>query len=312
VILMSVVSPSLASQSCLSTYPPGCHCHMDSCLEAARLTHLQQEIEEAEAARLATTEATTASKGPTTTLEDATTTEPVTTTTPLGGLEHLLRGSGLRAREPEVRAGSRGIHLEGFNARLCDCSDRLPETIAVEVIISNRFWNPAFGDQKSALWKETQRVVSTEVQLLLSSTKARLAHDGLWQGVKATRFSSYFGLVKAFLNVNLTESHFDNHIQLQDQLRESLTKYRTFEGQGVFGNKFRGFSKGDYDMDSISTRRLEPVQSIFTVTSSTVKKEVDHSDAVDATRMLTAGIGLVLLIFSCAICARISRFALWC
>ena len=69
----------------------------------------------------------------------------------------------------------------------------------------SRFWNPAFGDQKSALWKETQRVaqsyninnsilyqhhhlngqvVSTEVQLLLSSTKARLAHDGLWQGVK--------------------------------------------------------------------------------------------------------------------------------
>ena len=69
----------------------------------------------------------------------------------------------------------------------------------------SRFWNPAFGDQKSALWKETQRVaqsyninngilhqhhylngqvVSTEVQLLLSSTKARLAHDGRWQGVK--------------------------------------------------------------------------------------------------------------------------------
>ena len=69
----------------------------------------------------------------------------------------------------------------------------------------SRFWNPAFGDQKSALWKETQRVaqsyninnsilyqhhhlngqvVSTEVQLLLSSTKARLALDGLWQGVK--------------------------------------------------------------------------------------------------------------------------------
>ena len=28
VILMSVVAPSLASQSCLSTYPPGCHWHI--------------------------------------------------------------------------------------------------------------------------------------------------------------------------------------------------------------------------------------------------------------------------------------------
>ena len=28
VILMLVVSPSLASQSCLSTYPPGCHWHI--------------------------------------------------------------------------------------------------------------------------------------------------------------------------------------------------------------------------------------------------------------------------------------------
>ena len=73
-------------------------------------------------------------------------------------------------------------------------SKELPETIAMEVIISNRFyliklmtfmlmmmrflslmsmimiindyhgywssryWNPAFGDQKSGLWKETQRV----------------------------------------------------------------------------------------------------------------------------------------------------------
>ena len=30
-----------------------------------------------------------------------------------------------------------------------------------------RFWNPAFGDQKSALWKETQRVTKTFVIIIL-------------------------------------------------------------------------------------------------------------------------------------------------
>merc|ERR1712130_632187 len=167
----------------------------------------------------------------------------MTTTTTLGGLEHILRGSGLRSRAPEVVAGVRGVQIAGRMVRLCDCSDQLPETIAMEVIISNRFWNPAFGDQKSALWKETQRVVSTEVQLLLASTRARVAQEGLWQGVQVTRFSSYFGLVKVFLNVNLTEPHFDNHIQLENQLRAALVRYRNFYGKGVFGTEYRGFSK---------------------------------------------------------------------
>ena len=64
------------------------------------------------------------------------------------------------------------------------------------------------------------------------------------------RYRNFYGKVGMFYNNNIVEPPI-KIFKFLTIMRVSKNKFF----QGVFGTEYRGFSKGDYDMNSISTRQ---------------------------------------------------------
>ena len=154
---------------------------------------------------------------------------------------------------------------------LCDCSDILPESVKMSVVISNKIWNPLLADQRSALYREAKHVVEHEVQLLLNSTDAKVskkrAKDLARQKVEVevAEFVPLGGHAAALLGINMTESHFDNHITVENYFISAVRLYNNYTGTGVFGQEYRWYQKNIYDVLTVIASRDLPVDAVVAV-----------------------------------------------
>ena len=173
-----------------------------------------------------------------------------------------------------------GVNI-GKNISLCDCKSSLPEIVNMSVVLSD-IWNPLLDDQRSALFREAKHVVETEVGLLLNSTRAKVSKGRARQQarqkveVELTKFISMKGFVCAHLDINMTESHFDNHIAVENYFIEAVRLYDTFTGTGVFGKTFRWYKKNTYNVLTVTCARDLP-RDAGVVLEVTDVEEVEES-----------------------------------
>ena len=182
----------------------------------------------------------------------------------------MLDGSDIVAKKAVLEPAQWGVNIDK-TISLCDCSDILPEIVMMSVVISNKIWNPLLADQRSALYREAKYVVEREVQLLLNSTDAKvskkrgkhLARQKVEAEVK--EFVPLGGHTAALLGINMTESHFDNHITVENYFIAAVRLYNNYTGTGVFGQEYRWYQKNIYDVLNVMASRDLPVDALMAI-----------------------------------------------
>ena len=143
----------------------------------------------------------------------------------------------------------------------------------MSVVISNKIWNPLLADRRSALYREAKHVVENEVQLLLNSTDAKvskkrakdLARQKVEVEVEVAEFVPLGGHAAALLGINMTESHFDNHISVENYFIAAVRLYNNYAGTGVCGQEYRWYQKNIYDVLTIIASRNLPVDAVAAI-----------------------------------------------
>jgi hypothetical protein len=122
---------------------------------------------------------------------------------------------------------------------------------------------------RSALYREAKHVVENEVQVLLNSTVAKVskkrAKDLARQKVEVAEFVPLGGHAAALLGINMTESHFDNHISVENYFIAAVRLYNNYTGTGVFGQEYRWYQKNIYDVLTVIASRDLPVDAVAAV-----------------------------------------------
>ena len=251
----------------------GCYCFMDYCLEHVRYVYLQEGLplpvvssNEAVANETIAKETTIEADMVNTNVTDVNTTEETTavsTTTQLYSLYDLIEGSDIVVKKLDIQPAQWGVNI-GQTISLCDCSNIFPEIVNMSVVISNKIWNPLLSDQRTAQYREAKRVIETEVQLLINSTEAKVSKNRAKQiarqniEIEVKEFLPFLGYTRAHLDINMTESHFDNHIAFENHFMAAVRRYNNFTGIGVFGKIYRGYQKSYFDVQTVTCRRDLP------------------------------------------------------
>ena len=269
-----------------------CFCFMDHCLESVRYAYLQDglplpvpvtmkndiSVGEDDETERDTKEASDVADDINATVEDTSTTS---TTTEMFSLYDLLEGSDIVVKKPILQPSQWGVSIDKF-VSLCDCQTSLPEIVKMVVVLSNNIWNPLLDDQRSALFREAKHVVENEVGQLLNSTDVKVSKGrdrSLARNkveVELTKFVSKKGFVGAHLDINMTESHYDNHISVENYFIGAVRLYNNYTGPGVFGNTFRWYKKNSYDVLSVTCTRDLPRDAAVAAEVAATEEEEDN------------------------------------
>ena len=298
--------------SCRSkNYEAGtCFCFMDDCLEAARYLHVQAcgsgEVDGGQDD--ATTDNTTVKNN----TEDVQTydeildemfglntsdvvTEAITETTTLADNEgealglidmnKYLKESGLDDSNTIVETGQYGVIFNG-DLKLCNCSSELPEKILMKILMKNKHWNGLYSDKRTSAYKELDRNVEKELQLLIRSSAIQVARGRYPHSARekieleVDKFVDHGGLTAVLVKINITESHFDNTLRLETHFRTLAEKYNSWNGTGVFNKTFKGYSKNKFDPKLISAIRILPKEAAQARNITFLENEADPMDTI--------------------------------
>ena len=266
-----------------------CFCFMDHCLESVRYAYLQDggplpiittteaTVDEDDETEKDTKKASDIADDINATVEDTSTT---TTTTEMFSLYDLVEGSDIVVKKPVLQPAQWGVSI-GKEVSLCDCKNSLPEVVNMSVVLSNDIWNPLLEDQRSALFREAKHVVENEVGQLLNSTDVKVSKGRDKSQarnkveVELTKFVPQKGFVAAHLDINMTESHFDNHISVENYFIGAVRRYVNYTGPGVFGNTFRWYKKNTYDVLSVTCTRDLPRDAAVAIEVAAVEEVED-------------------------------------
>ena len=284
---------------------------MDDCLEAARYLHVQacgsvelsEDTEDVAADNIVTADNITADNtedyqtydqildemfglnASEASIDTTTTAEEETEASHMIDINKYRQEFGLDNNEEEVKTGQFGVIFNG-HLNLCNCSSELPEKILLKILMKNKYWNGLYSKKRTSAYKELERNVEKELQLLLISAPIQISTGRDTASAKnkieldVDKFVGHGRYTAVMVKINLTESHFDNTLRMESNFRLLAEKYNTWNGTGVFNKTFKGYSKNDYDPKLISVFRVLPKEAAMAKKVVVVETETDPMEKI--------------------------------
>jgi len=283
-----------------------CYCYMDQCLESVRYSHIKScgftslpkdVTTEAPVEEVVASNDTSGGNDTKTEYSEQellliyaemfnhtiyTTTTTTTTTTE--DINILIANAGIPA-PIEVITGQYGIVISDGRVGLCDCKDLLPEPVRFKVVVKSKFWNPLFQDSRTSLFAELQKSLEQELQLIVAASEIDIKQNRTRQQARhrielsVLDFTEYQGLTQATVQLNISESHFNNDLLVETEFAIINDQYQSFNGSGVFGRTFKKYSRNIFDSKLQEVFRVLPV-SAQTIIATTEEEDEDPMETL--------------------------------